>query len=108
MIEVISTKCDKIEDEIRGHPLMQDIIHSENLIEKSSKQESAFRDLLKDKRYLNKLKIPILRRVIMIDDIDKKEQSNSSFYMKNLISIKPWKNDNHRDHVLKDCLAIIR
>jgi hypothetical protein len=38
---------------------MQDIIHSKNLIQNSSKSESAFSDLLKDKRYLNKVIIPI-------------------------------------------------
>jgi len=26
----------------------------------------------------------------------------------NTINIKPWKNDNSRDHVLKDCLAILK
>lgn len=85
---------------------MQDIIHSENSIQNNS--ESAFTDLLKDKRYLNKVKIPIQRRVIMIDDIDQTEQCNSNSYKNNLISIKPWRNENHRDHLLKDCLAIIR
>ena len=29
-------------------------------------------------------------------------------YIENTINIKPWKNDNPRDHVLKDCLAIIK
>ena len=31
-----------------------------------------------------------------------------NFYLENTINIKPWKNDNSRDHVLKDCLAIIK
>lgn len=26
----------------------------------------------------------------------------------NTINIKAWKNDNSRDHVLKDCLAILK
>jgi hypothetical protein len=44
----------------------------------------------------------------MIDDSVQVEASKSNTYKNNLITIRPWLNENQRDHVLKDCLAIIK
>lgn len=45
-----------------------------------------------------------LKRVIMLDD----SPSTYRNFKNNTINIRPWRNDNNRDHVLKDCLAILK
>ena len=49
---------------------------------------------------------PLYNGVILIDDEPQKH--SHTCYKDNVISIRPWRNDNQRDHVLKDCLAIVK
>ena len=45
-----------------------------------------------------------MKRMIILDD----SLTTYRNFQNNTINIKPWKNDYPRDHVLKDCLAILK
>ena len=62
--------------------------------------------LLKDLTIVTELvrKSKSLRRVVMLDD----SPITFNRFSRNVIKVKAWRNDNKRDNILKDCLAILR
>jgi hypothetical protein len=60
--------CDKIEDEIRDHELVQECMEDDEEPSVSAGTLSIASDLIRSQKYLKEVENPVKKRVILLDD----------------------------------------